>query len=181
MKTVMLVIVAAVVATLVAACGDGDDAGLDRRPTVTARSADDTLQPQDRAAEHARDLIVFRRIRYEGATLRTLYLRRDGSMDIEVPGGGAGGSRYTGRVTGATLRAVKRLVARTPWDALSAHRVTYDRSGAYFMLRHGGEERIAMAAHMSRDLVPLVDRLNGILNGEGRAEHRAIHRFFQPS
>jgi hypothetical protein len=123
------------------------------------------------------DIIVFRRVRYEGATLRTLHLHPDGTMDVDVPGGGAGGAKFAGRLKPAMLRAIKRDIARTPWDALSHRKVTYNRSGAYFMLRHDGREHIAMAAGMSRDLVPLVDRLNAVLNGEGRAEYHLIHRF----
>jgi hypothetical protein len=178
---VRFVLIAAVQAVmlLIVACGDGGRAGLDRRPVVTGDTTAD-IAPQ--AAKPApQNLIVFRRFRYEGATLRTLYLHADGTMDIEVPGGGAGGARFAGRVTPATLEAVRRLVRRTPWDDLSARKVTYDRSGAYFMLRHDGVEHVAMAAGMSRDLVPVVDRLNGILNGRGRAEHHVIHRFTSPS
>jgi hypothetical protein len=177
----VLIVAALQLALIAVGCGDGkgDHAGLDRRPVATDDSKAD-LQPQSQHPQPA-NLIVFRRVRYEGATLRTLYLHADGSMDIEVPGGGAGGSRYAGRVTPATLKAVERLVRRTPWDDLSGHKVTYDRSGAYFMLRHDGVEHVAMASGMSKDLVPVVDRLNGILNGRGRAEHRVIHRFTTPS
>ena len=56
-------------------------------------------------------------------------------------------------------------------------RVLFDRSGAYFMLHHGGEDYIAMADGMSPDLKPLVTRLNAILTGNGRGERRTVHRW----
>ena len=56
-------------------------------------------------------------------------------------------------------------------------RVLYNRSGAYFMLHHEGEDYVAMADGMSADLVPLVDRLNNVLNGDGQSQHVTVHRF----
>jgi hypothetical protein len=184
--TILLGIALAVAAALLVACGGGSR-GLDRRPSATI-SGDNgyptgrvvqTMQPQTNP-HPPKYVIVFRRVRYEGATLRTLYLHRDGRIDVEVPGGGAGGSRYDGRVTKATLRSVQRLVRRTPWDHLSRRRVPLEPiagSGAYFMLRHAGKDHIAMADGMSPDLVPVVNRLNGILNGDGERSRRVLHRF----
>jgi hypothetical protein len=34
-----------------------------------------------------------------------------------------------------------------------------------------------MADGMSADLVPLVDRLNNVLNGDGQSQHVTVHRF----
>jgi hypothetical protein len=161
-------------ALALAGCGGDDHAGGDNgQPT---RWAKQPLQPQN--DPHApRNVIVFRRVRYEGATLRTLYLHRDGTIDIEVPGGGTGAARFDGSVTDETLRDVKTLVRRVDWNHLSPKKVELDGSGAYYMLRHGGKEHVAMASGMSVDLVPVVKRLNGILNGDGRRTHRALHRF----
>ena len=176
------IVATALVATVVAVAGCGDSGGLDKRPSTAgdngqpARWAKQPLQPQN--DPHApKNVIVFRRVRYEGATLRTLYLHRDGTIDIEIPGGGTGAARYDGSVTDETLRDVKALVRRTDWDHLSPKKVPLDGSGAYYMLRHDGKEHVAMASGMSADLIPVVKRLNGILNGEGRKTHRALHRF----
>jgi hypothetical protein len=174
-------------AVLLVACGDGTQRGFDRRPTATtaydngqpARWGKQTAQPQTNPHAPA-NLIVFRRIRYEGATMRTLYLHHDGTMQVEIPGGGTGASRYDGRVTASTLRAVRALVRRVDWRHLSPRRVQLDGSGAYYMLRRGKTEHVAMASGMSRDLVPVVRRLNGVLNGEGVATRRAVHKFNIP-
>jgi hypothetical protein len=123
-------------------------------------------------------LIVFRRVRFEGATLRTLTLRDDGSFTLDVPGGGAGGAFYDGRVTPATLRAVRRDIARTPWRHLTRRKAVYDKSGAYFMLRQDGRDHVAMSSGMSADLLPVVTRLNGVINGDGVASKRLKHRMY---
>ena len=164
-------LLAALAALAIAGAGCG---GAAHSPAPTGPGL--PIQPQD-DPHPPPNVIVFRRIRYEGATMRTLYLHRDGTMDIEVPGGGTGASRFDGSVTPATLAAVKALVHRIDWNDLSRRKVTLDGSGAYYMLRHAGREHIAMASGMSADLVPVVKRLNGILNGEGRATHRLLHRF----
>jgi hypothetical protein len=169
---------------LVVACG-GADRGFDRRASATvtgdngqpARWVKQTAQPRADAPEN---LIVFRRIRYEGATMRTLYLHHDGTMQVEVPGGGTGASRFDGRVTAGTLRDVRALVRRIDWRHPSPHKVEFDGSGAYYMLRHGEDEQVAMASGMSKDLIGVVRRLNGVLNGEGVASKRPVHRFNIP-
>jgi hypothetical protein len=167
---VRVTLLAAIAALALAAAGCGGA----RTPTRTTGGL--PIQPQD-DPHPPPNVIVFRRIRYEGATMRTLYLHRDGTLDIEVPGGGTGASRFDGSVTPATLKAVEALVRRVRWNDLSPRKVALDGSGAYYMLRHGGTEHVAMASGMSADLVPVVKRLNGILNGEGRATHRLLHRF----
>ncbi len=126
------------------------------------------------------DMLVFRRIRYEGATTRTLVVREDGTFDVNIPNGGAGGSWFTGALTSGMQAAIRRDVARTPWGHLSRRKATLDRSGAYFILRHGGEEHVAMSAGMSKDLMPLVVRANSVLNGEGRDWYEVRHRFYIP-
>jgi hypothetical protein len=141
------------------------------------RAKEQTATAEAHAPAASATVITFRRVRYEGATLRTLYVHADGSIKVDVPGGGAGGAKFEGRLEPGTLRAIRRDVSRTPWSDLSHRRVVYDRSGAYFILRHRGVEHVAMADGMSPDLVGLVDRLNGVLNGEGRAEYRVVHRF----
>ena len=45
------------------------------------------------------------------------------------------------------------------------------------MLHRGGEDYVALAAKMSADLVPVVDRLNNVLNGDGQVDHTTVHRF----
>ena len=122
-------------------------------------------------------LIVFRRVRYEGATLRTMTVHADGSLQIDVPNGGAGGANFTGKLTAQALREVRNSLASTPWKHLSARKVVYNRSGAYFMLHRRGEDYVALAARMSADLVPVVDRLNDVLNGDGQIDHATVHRF----
>jgi len=131
-------------------------------------------------AKGPRTLIVFRRVRYEGATMRILYVRADGSLKIDIPNGGAGGAKFDGRLTPRALRAVRRELAATPWRHLSRRRVPYvpfDTSGAYFMLHRGGRDYIAMASGMSRDLLPIVRRLNEVFNGKGQSRHKVEHRF----
>ena len=126
---------------------------------------------------HGRKLIVFRRVRYEGATLNVMTLYADGFVRIDVPNGGAGGAKFVSQATPRALRGVRRAIARTPWRHLSKRRVLFDRSGAYFMLHHRGEDHIAMADGMSPDLKPLVTRLNAILVGDARGERRMVHRW----
>ena len=127
-----------------------------------------------------RTLIVFRRVRYEGATMRILYVHADGSLNIDVPNGGAGMAKFDGRLTRRALRAIRRELAATPWRHLSRRRAPYvpfDSSGAYFMLHRAGRDYIAMAAGMSPDLLPIVRRLNGVLSGEGMSRHHVVHRY----
>jgi hypothetical protein len=158
-------LVGALVALVFAGCGEA---------TKTARRS-----APKRAATKAEppNLIVFRRVRYEGATLRTLYVRADGSLKIDVPNGGAGASNFTGKLTRQALREVRSAVASTPWKHLTRKRVLYNRSGAYYMLHHGDEDYIAMADGMSEDLLPIVERLDGVLNGDGQARHHLVHRW----
>ena len=145
------------------------------------KSAPVAAKPGSAAQAHAGKepptLIVFRRVRYEGATLRTMYVRADGSLEIDVPNGGAGGATFTGRLSREALREVRTALASTPWTHLTRKRVLYNRSGAYFMLHRRGEDYIAMADGMSADLIPIVDRLNNVLNGEGQVRHETVHRF----
>ena len=184
MRTLLVWAALTASAVLVVGCGDADP-GFDRRPSAAvngdngqpARWARQTAQPRPDAPEN---LIVFRRIRYEGATMRTLYLHHDGTMQVEVPGGGTGAARFDGRVTAGTLHDVRALVRRIDWRHLSRRKVELDGSGAYYMLRHGHDEHVAMASGMSRDLVGVVRRLNDVLNGEGVASKRPVHRFNIP-
>ena len=143
------------------------------------KSATKPPAPKAVAKKEPPTLIVFRRVRYEGATLRTMYVRADGSLKIDVPNGGAGGANFTGKLTRDALREVRATLASTPWRHLTRRRVVYDRSGAYYMLHHRGEDYVAMAGGMSADLVPLIERLNDVLNGEGQVRHETVHRFGQ--
>lgn len=163
-------LVGALIALVITGCGGSEErAQRPAKPAVKAAPAKPKPEPPT--------LIVFRRVRYEGATLRTLYVHADGSLKIDVPGGGAGGSKFTGKLTRQALREVRAELASTPWKHLTRKRVLYNRSGAYFMLHHRGEDYVAMADGMSADLVPIVDRLNGVLNGEGQSRHDVVHRF----
>ena len=157
-------LMSALVALGIAGCGGGDKEAARARPVA-------------KAAPESPTLIVFRRVRYEGATLRTMYVHADGSLKIDVPNGGAGASNFTGKLTRRALREVRTALATTPWTHLSRKRVVYNRSGAYFMLHREGEDYVAMANRMSVDLVPLVDRLNDVLNGDGQSRHTLVHRF----
>jgi hypothetical protein len=160
------VIVAAVVAATAAGCG--------------SQASPPPAKAPEAAAKPAPTLIVFRRVRYEGATLRTLSLHADGSVHVDVPGGGAGGSTFEGRLRPTELRGIRHTIDATPWRSLSSRKVAYIRgSGAYFMLRHRGHDYVAMADRMSRDLVPVVRSLNGVLNG-GLTAKRVTHRFYTP-
>ena len=148
------------------------------RPTGRGRATGrDARSEPDPVARHGRELIVFRRVRYEGATLNVMTLYADGFLTIDVPNGGAGGAKFVSRATPRAVRGVRRAIAQTPWRHLSKRRVRFDRSGAYFMLHHRGEDYIAMADGMSPDLKPLVTRLNAILIGDGRGERRVVHRW----
>ena len=159
----------ALVALVLTGCGGtGSGTAASKRTAPAARTA---------AKPEAPTLIVFRRVRYEGATLRTMYVHADGSLKIDVPNGGAGGANFTGKLTADALREVRAALAKTPWKHLSRRKVLYNRSGAYFMLHHRGEDYVAMADGMSADLVPLIDRLNNVLNGDGQSRHDTVHRF----
>jgi hypothetical protein len=153
----------AVIALGMAGCG-----GSATKPGATNAAA---------AAKASPTLIVFRRVRYEGATLRTMTVHADGSLQIDVPNGGAGGANFTGKLTAQALREVRNALASTPWTHLTKRSVVYNRSGAYFMLHRGGQDYVALAARMSSDLVPIVDRLNEVLNGNGQVDHTTVHRF----
>lgn len=155
-----------------AGCGGGERVA--DRPAVAAATPTATPDP---TAGHGRKLIVFRRVRYEGATMIVMSLYADGFIVFDVPNGGAGGAKFLSRATPRAVRGVRRSIAATPWRHLSRRRVRFDRSGAYFMLHHGGQDFIAMADGMSRDLKPLVIRLNAILTGDGRGERRVVHRW----
>src|SRR3954454_5674160 len=86
----------------VTACGGG---GTERPTAPAAPVRAGTLKP---APDHGRPVITFRRIRYMGATMRILNVYRDGAMKVDIPNGGAGGSRFAGRLTPGTLRAIRR-------------------------------------------------------------------------
>ena len=168
------VLVGAVFALVIAGCGETASQEQEGRAAAAPAPA-----PKAAAApkREARPVIVFRRVRYEGATLRVLTVRPDGSIHIDVPGGGAGGAQFDGRLTRSMLRGIRRDVARTPWRHLSRKRVRYDYSGAYFMFHHGGRDYVAMGDGMSPDLMPLTRRLNRVLSGGGQVEHRVTHRY----
>jgi hypothetical protein len=133
-------------------------------------------------AREPRTLIVFRRVRYEGATMRILSVRADGSLKIDIPNGGAGGAKFNGRLTRRALRAVRHDLAATPWRHLSRRRTPYvpfNTSGAYFMIHRAGRDYVAMASGMSPDLLPIVRRLNEVLSGKGQSRHNVVHRFLK--
>jgi hypothetical protein len=162
-------------AVLLAGCGSSErEAG---SPPAAARATAPPAATPDAAARHGRKVIVFRRVRYEGATLNVMTLYADGFVKIDVPNGGAGGAAFVSRATPRALRGVRRAIAETPWRHLSKRKVLFDRSGAYFMLHHRGEDYIAMADGMSADLKPIVTRLNAILVGDGRGERHTVHRW----
>ena len=169
------VVIGAGCALVLAGCGSGET-----ETTGAPAAARPAATPAAAPASHraARDLIVFRRVRFEGATLNVMTVRADGSLKIDVPNGGAGGAKFVSRLTPRALRGVRRSIAATPWRHLSKRRVPFDRSGAYFMLHYRGEDHIAMADGMSIDLKPIVTRLNGILTGSGQPRHRqVVHRW----
>ena len=169
------VLIGAGCALVLAGCGGSErEAG---RPATAARAAATPAATPDPIARHGREVIVFRRVRYEGATLNVMTLYADGFLRIDVPNGGAGGAKFVSRATPRAMRGVRRAIARTPWRHLSKRRVVFDRSGAYFMLHHRGEDYVAMADGMSPDLKPLVRRLNAILIGDARGERRVVHRW----
>jgi len=162
-------------ALVLAGCGSTErEAG---RPAAAAHPAAAPAATPDPVSRHGRELVVFRRVRYEGATLNVMTLYADGFVRIDVPNGGAGGAKFVSRATPRALRGARRALAATPWRHLSKRRVLFDRSGAYFMLHHAGEDYIAMADGMSPDLKPLVTRLNAILIGDGRGERRTVQRW----
>jgi hypothetical protein len=162
-------------ALALAGCGSNErEAG---RPSAATRPAATPAAAPDPASEHGRKLMVFRRVRYEGATLNVMTLYADGFVDFDVPNGGAGGAKFEAQATPRAVRGVRRAIASTPWRHLSKKQVLFDRSGAYFMLRHRGEDYIAMASGMSVDLKPIVTRLNAILVGDARGERRVVHRW----
>jgi hypothetical protein len=174
-----IIILASTMAGLaLAGCGAERDAAA---PSAAARPAAPVHRTRPSAPVHRthparpapRTVIVFRRVRYEGATLRTMTVRSDGSLKIDVPGGGAGGAKFEGRLRPRALRGLRRAIARTPWHHLSRRTVLFDRSGAYFMLHYRGQDVVAMASGMSVDLEPLIARLNRILT----TPHRVVHRF----
>ena len=167
------VLVGAASALLMAGCGE--TASQERESSTAAAPARTAAVAP--ARREAPPVIVYRRVRYEGATLRVLTVRPDGTIHIDVPGGGAGGSQFDGRLSRSMLRGIRRDVARTPWRHLSPKRVRYDFSGAYFMFHYRGRDYVAMGDGMSPDLMPLTRRLNRVLSGGGQVEHRVTHRY----
>jgi hypothetical protein len=161
----------AAVAFAVGGCGGGDGSG--RRQAAAPRVAP-TPAP-------APVVVTFKRFRLAGATEQVLRVHTDGRFEIDVPSGGAGRAQGAGRLRVARLRAVRRLVRRIDWSDLSPRKAVYDLSGAYFMVRHAGREHVAMASGMSRDLLPLVRRLDDVLNGGGRAAYRTVQRYYTHS
>ena len=168
MRTIVI-LASAMAGLALAGCGAERDAAA---PAAAARPAAPVHRTHP-ARPEPRTVIVFRRVRYEGATLRTMTVRSDGSLKIDVPGGGAGGAKFEGRLRPRALRGLRRAIARTPWHHLSRRTVLFDRSGAYFMLHYRGQDVVAMASGMSVDLEPLIARLNRILT----TPHRVVHRF----
>ena len=163
-------------AVALAGCGSSErEAG--SRPAAAPRAAAAPVATPTPAAQHGRRLIVFRRVRYEGATMIVMSLYADGFVRLDVPNGGAGGAAFESRTTPRVVRGVRRAIAATPWRHLTRRKVRFDRSGAYFMLHHGGEDYIAMCDGMSADLKPLVTRLNAILVGDARGPRRTVHRW----
>ena len=169
------ILIGAGCALALAGCGGAErESG---RPAAAAHPAATPTATPAPAAKHGRELIVFRRVRYEGATLNVMTLYADGFVKIDVPNGGAGGAKFLAQATPRAVRRVRRLLESTPWRHLSKRRVLFDRSGAYFMLHHRGEDYIAMADGMSPDIKPLVTQLNAILVGDARGERRTVHRW----
>ena len=162
-------------ALALAGCGTGERE--DRSRPAAAQSAPVPAATPAPEARHGRKLIVFRRVRYEGATLNVMSLYADGFVRIDVPNGGAGGAAFESRATRRAVRGVRRAIASTPWRHLTGRKVLFDRSGAYFMLHHGGDDYIAMADGMSADLKPLVTQLNAILVGDARGARKTVHRW----
>jgi len=169
------ILIGAGCALVLAGCG-GSEGEADRAPAAS-RPAATPAPAATPPVRHGRVLTVFRRVRYEGATMNVMTLYADGFLKIDVPNGGAGGAKFVSRATARAVRGVRRALARTPWGHLSKRRVVFDRSGAYFMLHHRGKDYIAMADGMSPDLKPLVTRLNAILIGDARGERRVVHRW----
>ena len=162
-------------ALLAAGCGTGEREARSR--PAAAQSAPAPAATPAPEARHGRKLIVFRRVRYEGATMNVMSLYADGFVRIDVPNGGAGGAAFESRATQRAVRGVRSAIAGTPWRHLTKRKVLFDRSGAYFMLQHRGDDYIAMADGMSADLKPLVTRLNAILVGDARGERKTVHRW----
>jgi hypothetical protein len=167
---VRIVPVAALAAAAVlVGCGATDDPKPAAQAPARAAAAKPDKQP----------LIEFRRVRYEGATMRILRLYDDGAVDIDIPNGGAGWSDYTGLLRPRALERIRGAIEDTPWRHLTRRKVTYDRSGAYYMMKRDGHDYVAMADRMSKDLVPVVQTLNGVLNG-GYSRKDVGHRYFTP-
>ena len=171
------VLIGAGCSLMLAGCGGSEREAAPSAATASQPAAAKPAASRDPAAGHGRKVIVFRRVRYEGATMNVMTLFADGFVKIDVPNGGAGGAKFVSQATPRAVRGVRRTMARTPWRHLSKRRVLFDRSGAYFMLHHRGEDHIAMADGMSADLKPLVTRLNAILVGDARGERRTVHRW----
>ena len=165
------VLIGAGCAFVLAGCGGGEREAEHRAPAARPAATPDPV------AVHGRKLIVFRRVRYEGATMNVMSLYADGFVRIDVPNGGAGGAAFEAQATRRAVRGVRRAIANTPWRHLTKRKVLFDRSGAYFMLHHRGRDHIAMADGMSADLKPLVTRLNAILVGDARGERSVVHRW----
>ena len=111
------VLIGAGCALALAGCGSRErEAG---RPAAAAQAAATPAATPDPVARHGRKLIVFRRVRYEGATLNVMTLYADGFVRIDVPNGGAGGAKFVSRATPRAVRGVRRAIAPTPWRHLS--------------------------------------------------------------
>ena len=163
------VLVGAGCALALAGCGSNER---EARAAAAARPAATPAATPDPVARHGRVLTVFRRVRYEGATMRVMTVYSDGFVKIDIPNGGAGGAKFETSLTRRALRGVRRTLAATPWRHLTKRKVVFDRSGAYFMFHQRGRDYVAMADGMSADLRPIVSRLNAVLTGDKRVVHR---------
>jgi hypothetical protein len=161
-----IVLPAALAAAALAGCGSEETAQKPEKPRLTwaeSPTAKNTI-------------LVVRRLRYEGATLQTMYVHADGSVNLDIPNGGAGGSKYTGHIAPQRFATLQRQISRTPWGHLSRRKGFLDASGGYWIIRRGNDEHVAMSKRMSVSLLPLVRTMQGVFVG-GIKDKRTQHRF----
>ncbi len=157
---------------MLAGCGGGSGAPAARTPSATPAATGVPQETARRAVPEQADadgtaagtILFFRRYRYAGATVIKLSLHRDGRVAIDSPSGGVGRKAKRGQLQPDQLRAARRLIARVPWGHLSHRTVRLDGSGGYYLIKHDGRDLTARASGMSADLIPLVRRMNRIVD-----------------
>lgn len=129
----------------------------------------DTKASRPRAAATESPLLVeFQRQGRVSATFDKLRLRTDGSGEIDRRYGGAGRRITKVTVEPRVLREIRAAVRDAPSDPKPSGTPAADGSGFHYIVRWDGGQATAETGAVPRALRPLVRRLDGVIDGEGR-------------